>query len=294
MGRRPTVRKNKNAIRESVGSRIFDVCNVVFFVLVALVMLVPLLKVLSDSFDAATSYGINLIPRNFTTEAYQTIIANTGMRNPFFVSVYTTILGTFLGLLVSCISAYVLLQKAMPGRKFIVGFIMFTMIFNGGLIPTYLVLRELNLLNTLWAIILPMALNVYNTILMKNFFEQIPPSLLESAEIDGCSPFRTFLRIVLPLSTPALASIGLFFAVGYWNEFFSYVMYITDTGLYNFQVKLRELVIENQNMSGGRVIVNLKTMQNAAIVVATVPFMIIYPFCQKYFVQGLTMGAVKE
>lgn len=286
--------KRTNSIKESFGSRLFDAVNAVFFVLIGLIVLIPLLKVLSDSMDAATSYGINLIPRNFSLIAYENILTNTSMRNPFFVSIYTTVIGTAIGLLATTLGAYVLSQKTLPGRKYIVSYVMFTMIFNGGLVPTYLVLRGLKLTNTLWSIILPMAVNVYNIILMKNFFDQLPQSLMEAAEIDGCTPFQIFLRIVLPLSLPALASIGLFFAVSYWNEFFNYVMYITNTNLYNFQVKLRELVIDSQNMSGGKQIVNLKTMQNAAIVVAVLPFVLVYPFCQKYFISGLTMGAVKE
>lgn len=286
--------KRNNRIKESLGSRIFDIINIIFFLVVSAAMIIPILKVLSDSLDEATSYGINLIPKNFSTIAYQTILTNRGLYRPFIISVVTTIIGTVLGLLIVTISAYVLIQKEMPGRSFIVGFVMFTMIFNGGLVPTFLVLRQFKLANTLWAVILPLSLNVYNMILMKNFFEEIPPSLLESADIDGCTPFQTFWRIVLPLSKPALASIGLFFAIAFWNEFFSFVMYITDTDLYNFQVKLRELVIDSQNLDSGSMMVNLKTMQNAAIIVAILPFMFIYPFAQKYFVQGLTMGAVKE
>ena len=148
--------------------------------------------------------------------------------------------------------------------------------------------------NTLWAVILPPSLNVYNMFLMKNFFEQIPESLFESASIDGASPMIVFARIVLPLSLPALASIGLFFGVQFWNDFFNYVIYITNTDLYNFQVKLRELILSEQNLTDPSIVGFGNSVRNAAIIVAMIPPMIIYPFCQRYFITGITMGAVKE
>jgi putative aldouronate transport system permease protein len=286
--------KNKNRVKEDLATRIFLSVNNVFFLIVVLAMLIPLLKVLSDSFDAATVYGINLFPKNFSAAAYKLIFRSRTLLRPLAISGWTTVFGTFLGLVISTIGAYVLTQHKMPGRKFLVNFVMLTMIFNGGLIPTYLTMRTFHLLNTLWAVLLPLSLNVYNMILMKNFFEQIPGSLIESAEIDGCTPFQTFYRIVLPLSKPALASIGLFYAVAQWNEFFNYVMYITNTNLYNFQVKIRELILDSQALEISGATINLRQSQNAMIIVAIIPFMLIYPFCQRYFVQGVTMGAVKE
>jgi len=285
----------KNKIREGIPSRIFDVVNSVVFILIALSMMVPILKVLSDSFDSATTYGINLLPKQFSAVAYTRIFRTRPLLNPLKISAFTTTMGTLLGLAISAIGAYVLTQHRMPGRRFFVGFVMFTMIFNGGLIPTYLTLRFFKFLNTLWAVLLPLSLNVYNMILMKNFFEQIPSSLLESADIDGCTPFQAFYKIILPLSKPALASIGLFFAVAHWNEFFHYVMYINNTNLYNFQVKIRELILDSQAISSAlEETLNLRQSQNAMIIVAVLPFLFIYPFCQKYFVQGVTMGAIKE
>jgi putative aldouronate transport system permease protein len=284
----------KNKIRESPGERIFLLINNVFFIIVTLSMLIPLLKVLSDSFDAATVYGINIFPKKFSVAAYRIIFRSRSLLHPLQISILTTIGGTLLGLVICTVGAYVLTQRKMPGRRFLIGFVMFTMIFNGGLIPTYLTLRTFRLLNTLWAVLLPLSLNVYNMILMKNFFEQIPESLLESADMDGCTPFQAFYKIILPLSKPALASIGLFFAVAFWNEFFTFVMYITNTNLYNFQVKIRELILDSQNLQMADSTINLRQSQNAMIIVAIIPFMLIYPFCQRYFVQGVTMGAIKE
>jgi putative aldouronate transport system permease protein len=259
-------------------------------------MLIPLLKVLCDSFDANAQYGLKLWPREPTVVAYVSIFTTKELFKPLIVSLYTTAMGTFIGLLMVTLGAYVLIQKDMPGRSFFAGMIFFTMLFDGGLVPTYLVIKHLHLINTLWSVILPLAINVYNLILMKSFFQQIPQSLLESAEIDGCSPIGIYFKIVLPLSKPALASIGLFYAVEFWNEFFNFVMYITNTSLYNFQIILREMILDSTAMTTPTSFAaNLQsiTLQNAAVVVAMIPFIIIYPFCQKYFVKGVTLGAVK-
>lgn len=273
----------------------FVVFNTIFFIIVMAVMLVPIFKVIVDSLQAKTIYGLNLWPEDPTLKAYSIIFTQKSLYMPFLVSVYTTIVGTFLGLLISTIGAYVLIQKDMPGVKIISYMFMFTMIFNGGLVPTYLVIRDLKLLNTLWAIMIPLSMNVYNLVLMRNFFEQIPESLFEAADIDGCTPMGIFIKIVLPLSKPALASIGLFFAVAFWSEYFHYVLYITDTAKYNFQVKLRSLILDDASMPAATAAgISAKTIQNAVIIVAMLPFMAIYPFCQKYFITGVTMGAVKE
>jgi putative aldouronate transport system permease protein len=255
-------------------------------------MLIPILKVFVDSLEGAAQHGMNLWPTRPTLQAYKLILSHRSLYWPFFISCFTTVAGTGFGLFVCTTSAYVLIHRDLPGQKMLSYILLFTMIFSGGLIPTYLTMRALKLVNTLWVILLPGAVNVYNIILMRNFFEGIPPSLFESAELDGCTPMVIFLRIVLPLSAPALASIGLFYAVGFWNEYTTYVIYITNTNLYNFQVKLREIIIDEQTLSGGQAYT--KTVQNAVIIVATVPFMLVYPFCQKYFITGVTMGAVKE
>ena len=194
----------------------------------------------------------------------------------------------------STVGAYVLIQWDMPGRNFFAGIMLFTMIFQGGMIPTYLVMKNLHLTNTLWVVILMPAINVYNLVLMRNFFEGIPTSLFESATLDGCSPIQIFYKIVLPLSKAALASIGLMFAVSYWNDYTNYKLYITtDQSLYNFQMKLRSIIMGSDlpAANGGAA---ENTVTNAAVIVAILPFMILYPFLQKYFVKGINIGAVKE
>jgi putative aldouronate transport system permease protein len=279
----------------SRGRALFRIFNTIFMIIAVIVILVPILKIISDSLDTTGSYGLRLIPKNPSFAAYKAIITQTTLYTPFLISVYTTIVGTIIGLFLTTLGAYVLIQYDMPGRKLFAGILFFTMLFNGGLVPTYLNMRNLGLMDTLWAVILPLSLQVYNLILMKSFFEGIPKSLMESAEIDGCTPMGIFFRIVLPLSKPALAAIGLFFAVSFWNEYFHFMLYIQDPAKLNFQIVIREMIIEStttqSTASSG---IYSKTLQNAAIIVTIFPFMVIYPFCQKYFVQGVTLGAVKE
>ena len=161
------------------------------------------------------------------------------------------------------------------------------------MIPTYLVMKGLHLTNSLWGVILLPAINVYNLVLMRNFFEGIPSSLYESATLDGCTPMQTFYKIVLPLSKAALASIGLMYAVSYWNDYTNYKLYITNSDLYNFQMKLRSIVM-GSDLPEANGSATENTVKNAAIMTAIIPFMIVYPFCQKYFVKGVNIGAVKE
>ena len=273
--------------------KIFDIVLIVIFTVFSLAMIIPVYKVLVDSFDLKTAYGMKLFPERFGLAGYKSIFTNPKMLRPFLISCYTTVMGTVMGLLISVLGAYVLIQWKMPGRAFVANVLLFTMIFNGGMIPTYLVMKEFHLTNNLWGVILLPAINVYNLVLMKNFFEGIPVSLMESAEIDGCSHFRILYKIVLPLSKAALASIGLMYAVGYWNDYTNYKLYITNSNLYNFQMKLRDLIMGSDLPSAVEGATE-NTVKNAAVIVAILPFMIIYPFCQKYFVQGVNIGAVKE
>ncbi len=272
---------------------VFSIVNGLIFIIVCLVILIPLWKVLVDSFDLKTAYGMKMWPEKFGIEGYIQIFKNPTLFRAILISVVTTVVGTMLALTLSTLGAYVLIQWDMPGRTFFANMLLFTMIFNGGMIPTYLVLKGLHLTNTLWVVILFPALNVYNLVLMRNFFEGIPASLYESATLDGCSPMQTFLRIVLPMSKAALASIGLMFAVSYWNDYTHYKLYILDSKLYNFQMKLRGMVMGSELPTvGGNATEN--TLKNAAIIIVIIPFMILYPCLQKYFVKGVNIGAVKE
>ena len=272
--------------------RLFNVINGILFILISIIMLIPIYKVLVDSFDLSSAYGMRLWPKQFGLAGYASVLSNPTLYRPLLISVGTTLAGTFLGLALSTLGAYVLIQWGMPGRTFFANFLLFTMIFNGGMIPTYLVMKNLGLTNNLLGVVLLPAINIYNLVLMRNFFEGIPQSLFEAATLDGCTPMATFIKVVLPLSKAALASIGLMFAVAYWNDYTNYKLYITDSSLYNFQMKLRSIMMGSDlpQANGGA---TENTVKSAAIIIAILPFMILYPFLQKYFVKGVNVGAVK-
>ena len=272
--------------------RLFNVINGIIFILISIIMLIPIYKVLVDSFDLSSAYGMRLWPKQFGLAGYASVLSNPTLYRPLLISVGTTLAGTFLGLALSTLGAYVLIQWDMPGRTFFANFLLFTMIFNGGMIPTYLVMKNLGLTNNLLGVVLLPAINIYNLVLMRNFFEGIPQSLFEAATLDGCTPMATFIKVVLPLSKAALASIGLMFAVAYWNDYTNYKLYITDSSLYNCQMKLRSIMMGSDlpQANGGA---TENTVKSAAIIIAILPFMILYPFLQKYFVKGVNVGAVK-
>lgn len=266
---------------------IFDYSLIIFL---CVCMVIPLLKVLVDSVDP-TSYGIRLFPKEIDLSAYKMILGKESLYQPLWVSIYTTILATVIGLTLVTLAGYVVIQREMPGHKFIVASIMITMMFSGGLIPSYITMKSLGLMNNVMTIVLPASISAYNIILMKSFFEGIPNTLYEAAELDGASPLGIFAKIVLPLSKPALASIGLFIAVGMWNQYMNFVLYITDANKKNFQVKVRDLIL-NDGLSG-TIEMSDELLKNAMVVIVVFPFLVIYPFLQKYFVKGVTLGAVK-
>ena len=272
---------------------VFDVVNYIVFIFIALIIIMPLWKVLVDSFNAVGVYQFKLWPTQFTLDGYKTILSTSKLYRPFVNSVITTLAGTLLGLMMSTLGGYVLCQMEMPGREALVYFLLFTMIFSGGMIPEYLVMKQLHLTNNMWILVVKHGMNVYNLVLMRNFFEGIPASLFEAAKIDGCSPMGIFFKIVLPLSKAALASVGLMFAVTVWNDYSTVQIYISNRDQVNFQYILRVMVMDGDTPTTAYN-VSQNTLYYAAIVMAILPFMILYPFLQKYFVQGVNIGAVKE
>jgi putative aldouronate transport system permease protein len=272
---------------------VFDIVNYIVFIIIALIVLIPIWKVIVDSFNSVGVYKFMLWPKDFTFNGYLTIFTTVRLYRPFLNSVITTVLGTLLGLVLSTLGGYVLTQKDMPGRNAMSFFLLFTMIFSGGMIPEYLVMKQLHLVDTMWILVIKHGMNVYNLVLMKNFFEGIPESLFEAAKIDGCSPMGIFFKIVLPLSKAALASIGLMYAVTVWNDYSTVQIYITNPDQVNFQYKLRVMIMDGDTPTTAYK-VSQNTLYYAAIVVAILPFMAAYPFLQKYFVQGVNVGAVKE
>ena len=289
MAKEKEIRTKKPSERTSL----FDIINYIVFFIIGLIIIVPIWKVIVDSFNKVGVYQFQIWPSQFTLDGYRTIIQTNALYRPFINSVITTVLGTLLGLVLSTLGGYVLVQFEMPGREFFAYFLMFTMIFSGGMIPEYLVMKQLGLVNNMWILVFKHGMNVYNLVLMRNFFEGIPASLFEAARIDGCSPMRIFFTIVLPLSKAALASIGLMFSVAVWNDYTTVKIYITDPNQTNFQYKLRNMIMDGDTPNTAYE-VSQNTLFNAGIISAILPFMVLYPFLQKYFVKGVNIGAVKE
>lgn len=286
----------KNKLQHtSLAYNIFRTFNVLVMVTIILVISIPIIKIVIDSLDEKASETVfRMIPETFTFDAYKLIISRPAIFKPLVISVITTVSGTAIAMTVTSFYAYGLAQKNLPGRKFLLGIALVTMVFRAGMIPLFLVVRDLGLMNTLFAVILVHSMDAYYLLLLKNFFEGIPSSIFDAAEIDGCTAFQTFIRVVLPLSKPGLAAIGLFYIVFYWNQFFDYILYIqTKPNLHNFQVFLRSLVIETDTQGFEGFSFATQSLKNAAITVSIIPVMVLYPFVQKYFVKGVNLGAVK-
>ncbi len=271
----------------------FDIILYIVFAILSLIIIIPIWKVVSDSFNAVGVYKFQLWPNDFTLGGYQTILTTAKLFRPFVNSVVTTIVGTLVGLAMATLGGYVLNQYDMPGRNFFSYFLLITMIFSGGMIPEYLVMKRLHLVDSMWILVVKHGINVYNLVLMKNFFEGIPGSLYEAAELDGCTPMQIFYKVVLPLSKAALASIGLMFAVTIWNDYSNVQIYITNPTQVNFQYQLRVMIMDGDTPTTAYK-VSQNTLYYASIVCAILPFMVAYPFLQKYFVTGINAGAVKE
>jgi len=288
--------------KPTLGSRIFDVSNYTILVLCGLATLLPFIYILAVSFapiEQVLRGGLILWPEKFTLTAYNTIFSNSSFIRSLWVTVLLTVVGTFTNVVLTGLMAYPLAKKTLKGRRVILFLVLFTMLFNGGMIPTYMVVKWTGLINTLWAMILPMAISAFNLIIMKNFFQSIPEEIEESARIDGSTHFGVLFKIVFPLSMPAIATFTLFYSVYHWNQFFAAIIYVHDTGLWPIQVLLRQMIIIgettefNQAMDSTEMQVLPTTIKMAAIVVATVPILIVYPFLQKHFAKGVMLGSVK-
>lgn len=271
----------------------FLIFDYLFQTLLMAAMFIPLWKVFVDSIDP-TSTGIQLWPKEFSLDAYRVILNNSAMYMPFLISVATTVCGTAVGLLITTLAAYALAQSNLPGRAIFNRIVIITMMFNGGMIATYLTYKNLGLINNLAAVVLPVCVTAYNTILMRSFIESLPRALFEAAAIDGCSTFGRFVRIALPLSKPALASVGLFIAVAMWNDYMHFILYVTDPMRQNFQVKIRSLILEDSlAVSSASIGLGTEMLKSATVIVVILPFLFVYPFLQKYFTKGVTLGAIK-
>jgi putative aldouronate transport system permease protein len=233
----------------------------------------------------------------FTLDAYKRALSNTGgILNGLLVSAQVTVFGTITAMVLTCLAGYVLSKKDLPGRKIMFGFVLFTMFFNGGLMPFYITVRNYGLSDTIFAMFIPTAISTFYVILIKNYFEGLPPSLEESARIDGYNDIQILFKIVIPMSTPAFAAIALFYAIFFWNEYFYATLFISVNKLYPLPVLLRQLIVQNLAMAqiGVQTMAsNAEQFKMACLIIAIFPIVAVFPFVQRYFTKGLNMGAIK-
>ncbi|MBP1989469.1 carbohydrate ABC transporter permease [Paenibacillus eucommiae] len=289
----------------SLAETVFQVCNYTFLVAISLSFVVPFLVVLSSSLVSESELirrgNLILLPQHFDFTAYKVLLSKgSTIYNAYGITLLRVTVGTFLNLLLTSMMAYGLSRKGLPGRNGFITLVFITMLIGGGLIPTYLLLKGLQLLDTFWVMILPGLISAWNLIIMRNFFMQIPVEMEESATIDGASPFGILVRIVLPLSLPTFATIGLFYAVGHWNAWFDATIYINNTRLQPLQVILRQIVLsmtsEELNtamMVGMMEKPTAQSLKAAVIIITTLPILCVYPFLQKHFAKGVLTGSIK-
>jgi putative aldouronate transport system permease protein len=284
---------------------LFDYINIIMMILVLLVVLIPIFNVLGSSVTGvkeAVSRRIFIFPKMFDFGAYRFIFTQTDrIIQGYVITIFRAVVGTVLSLVLMYFLSYGLSKNSLPGRKSITFFIFFAMLFSGGLIPSYILIRSLGLINNIWVYVIPGLITPWYVLLLRNFIMQLPESLTEAAIIDGASELQVVLKIIMPLSLPALATVGLFIIVGHWNAWFDAMLFVRETDKQPLQMILRNTLISAQilvdpskaNFDILKQDTNTRAVQSATIVVATVPIVMVYPFLQKYFVKGIMVGSIK-
>lgn len=280
-----------------------DVFSYFVMILMAVSTILPLLNILAKSMSedwAIISGKVGIFPVGFQLDTIRFVLTSKQFTSSFAVSLFVTGVGTLLSVLMTAIAAYPLSKRHLPGVKSILLIYVFTMLFSGGMIPSYLLMRKLDLINTLAALFLPTMISVFNMLVIKNYFESLPESLEESARLDGANNITVLFKIILPVSTPVLATISLFYAVALWNDYFSPMLYISKPALKTLQVYLREIVMEADTAAAGidtsfddAMNVTPEGIRSATILVSTIPIIMIYPSLQKYFIKGIMIGSIK-
>ena len=293
------MKKTQNKIRRSLGSKIFDALNLLFLGLLAFSTVYPFWDSLVVSFSSLKGYlssSVHLWPSEWSLEGYRYMFSNPTLWTSYANSIFITLVGTLINMVLTIMTSYVLSKTYLRGHRLLTFLCVFTMMFSGGIIPTYMVIKDVGLLNSVWAMIIPTAISTYNMIILRNFFSGMPKELEESATLDGCTEIGVLFRIVLPVSIPAITTVTLFYAVEHWNDFFSALMYINKQKSWPLQLFLRSMLYENEAayQSGGESLYLLgQPMKMAAVMMAIIPIMCAYPFFQKYFTKGVMTGAVK-
>ena len=289
--------------RDSVSYRVFTVLNTVTLLLVCAIMIYPFVTVLAQSFSSAGAINagqVNLVPVDFNLDTYSAVINNNAFWRSYGNTVLYTVLGTSIAMALTTTYAYVLAKKHLRGRGLLIGIAVFTMFFNGGLVPNYVLISSLGMKNTMWAVILPPALSVFNLLVMKAFFENQPTELEEAAQIDGLNWFGIFFRVMLPLSKPVIATMTLFYSVQYWNDWFNAFLFLDRSDLFPVTLFLRNLIAgastsasEGAAASGASVDAINANIQSVTMILIVIPILCVYPFVQRYFVSGIMLGSVK-
>ncbi|CAN7400340.1 carbohydrate ABC transporter permease [Paenibacillus sp. LjRoot153] len=298
---KPKIARRSSGIPSSLGEKIFTVINHLFFILLGLSTVFPFINLIAKSLSseaAVVSGMVNLIPIDFQIGTYTYVASNSLFLSAFVISITVTVVGSLIALFMTTLAAYPLSKPRLRWRKFFIIMYLFTMLFSGGLIPTYLLMHKLHLIDKLPVLFLPFMINVYNMLIVKSYFESLPDSLEESAKMDGASNMTILLRIILPLSMPVLATIALFYAVTFWNDYFTSLIYINSADLKPLQLYLKELFVSSTDTFmrtnvDASLNVSPQSIQAASIILATLPIICVYPFLQKYFVKGVLVGSVK-
>ncbi len=285
-------------INKSFEDKLFHIINYSVFTIFSITMIYPIWHIVCLSIsdpNMAKVGGFFFAPKGFSTDAYEGVLASTYIWTAFGNSAFITIMGVILSVVCTSGMAYLLSKKEIPGTGFLMKLVIFSLLFNGGMIPTYMVVRYTGLIDTLWALIIPGIFSSYNLIILRNFFQNLPPSLEESALIDGAGYMRIFAQIILPLSKPVLATIAIWVAVGQWNGYLGGLLYLYDRDLYILPLLVRDIVMGAADVSSEDTssITNAEVVNAATIVIATVPILVVYPFLQKYFTKGIMLGSVK-
>lgn len=289
----------KNVIKKSIGSHVFDAINIIVLSLLAIVTIYPFLRVLAVSLSspyALNAFPMSIIPKNFTVTSYLSVLHNDNVTRGFLTSVIVTILGTVMDVLMTAMLAYPLSKKRLPHRGFFTAVFVATMFFNAGLIPTYLNIKNLGLINQYPVFILPRLINTFSMLICRNFFMSISPEIEESASVDGANDITILFKLIVPLSKPILVTLLLWYGVARWNSYFDCVLYVTDSKKFLLSVVLRNIITQGSNdrAAGDRTSIFAQELIRAStIVVSVVPILLVYPFLQKYFVKGIMIGSLK-
>ncbi|SFL56416.1 putative aldouronate transport system permease protein [Paenibacillus sp. 1_12] len=283
------------------GLTLFDYINYGLLLIISTVCMLPFIYVVSVSLTDASvyePYKFYIFPEKFSLAAYSYILATKSFKHALTNTVFITVVGTILNLLFTFTMAYGLTKKTLPHRKFIIGIVVFTLVFQAGIVPNYLLIKQLGLLNSHWALIWSAMISSFNLIVVKSFFDSLPSELEDSARMDGCNEVGVFLRIVLPLSMPAVAAFTLFFAVSHWNTYFNALIYLSDAKKWTLQVLVKNLIMDaNANSVDGvmpeDIVLPVESIRLASVVIAILPILVIYPFLQKHFAKGVLLGSVK-